>query len=84
MFIFVLNIPASNIMIKHKIGHYPEGIKHWSGYVTYASEDVGHHAHKIILQALSEFPKIEITVLKTLNIGLIMLLLQAIIIIHIR
>ena len=50
-------ISASNLKLKLKlteaelgnIGHYPEGIRHWSDYVNYASEDVGHHVHKIIL-----------------------------------
>ena len=64
-----------------KRSQYPEGTKHGSGYVASASDDDDHRAYKIILQALSQFPKIEITVLKTLNMGLVMLLLQAMMII---
>ena len=54
MFIFVLKIPASNVMIKYNIVQYPEGTKHGSGDVTFASDDDHHRAHKIILEALSE------------------------------
>ena len=42
-------------MIKHS--QYPEGTKHGSGYVTSASDGDDHRAHKIILQALSQFPQ---------------------------
>ena len=42
-----LNILVSNVMIKHS--QYPEGTKHGSGYVTSASDDDDHRAHKIIL-----------------------------------
>ena len=49
-------------------------------------DDDHHRAHKLILEELSPFPKIEMKVQKTLNIGLVMLLLHAmmIIIMHIR
>ena len=51
-----------------------------------ACDDDHHRAHKIVLEALSPFPKIEMIVRKTLNMGLVMLLLHAmmIIIMHIR
>ena len=42
-----LKILVSNVMIKHS--QYPEGTKHGSGYVTSASDDDDHRAHKIIL-----------------------------------
>ena len=61
MFIFVLNIPASKVMIKYNIGQYPEGTKHWSDDVTSANDDYHHCAQKIILKALSQLPEIEIT-----------------------
>ena len=55
MFIFVLNIPASNVMIKHNIGQYSE---HESGYVTSASDDDHYYAQKINLAAGGQFLKI--------------------------
>ena len=58
MFIFVLNISASNVIIKHNIGQYSEGTKHESGHVTFASDDDHYYAHKIILAAGGQFLKI--------------------------
>ena len=57
-----------------------------SALLSSACNDDHHSAHKIILEALSPFPRMEMRVRETLNMGLVMLLLHAmmIIIMHIR